>query len=130
MPLHSSRINSLGVELRAEYTSARISFTYQKLETLMLTLNEQRSGKPPSSIGEAKFLVVLESDSLEELGSPEAKRMALDIASHNGWSHAGLADTNPNAGAVDESTDEIITSLDPKVKIKCYRVEFMIAKRL
>jgi hypothetical protein len=108
---------------------SRLSFIYQKQEREMLALNEQRSGVQRGGVGESKFIVVLESDSMDEVNSAEAKRMALDVASQHGWGNAGLAD-NPIIGAVDTETDEVINSLDPKVQIKCYRAEFTIAKRL
>jgi hypothetical protein len=98
-------------------------------EKEMLQVNETRSGKLPGGVGESKFLVVLESDSLDEVNSPDAKRMALDFASQHGWGNAGLTDTNPVVGAVDERTDEIIKTLEP-IPPKRYRIEFTIAKRL
>lgn len=95
----------------------------------MLKVNEERSGQLDGGVGDAKFLIVLESESRDEIESAAAKRMALDVASRYGWGNAGL-DPNVSINAVDAATDECMETLDPKQRIKCYRGEFVIAKKL
>jgi hypothetical protein len=99
------------------------------METQMLTVNEQLSGDDPNTtIGDSKFLVVLESQDREELDSPEAKKMAIAVAGRNGYT-GGLATINPDINAVDAETDKVIDSLNVP-NIKCYRAHFVVAKRL
>jgi hypothetical protein len=97
----------------------------------MLTLNQQLSGTP-EGIGDQKCVIVLESPSLEEVGSPEAKRRALEEGNKFGFGNAGLSDS-PVVAGVNAATDEMLSdedALKPGTQVDKYRGEFTLSKRL
>ncbi len=94
----------------------------------MLQVNESKSGLS-SNTGDAKLLIVLDSDTRAELEHANAKQMALNIASNFGWSHAGIGG-DPCINAVDAATGECMTTLVKGMQISGYRGEFVIVKRL
>jgi len=99
----------------------------------MLQVNMEKSGELGGGIGETKFLVVIDSPDREEVEGAEARRLALDTASRNGFGNAGLTD-NPLIGAVDSETGEMVNITDPtkmaELRVSGYRAEFTLARRL
>lgn len=93
-----------------------------------LRLNNQKS----EVLSSTTIQIVLDGDSREEVDSPAAREMALQVAGQHGYGNAGLSEA-PMVGAIDTETDDILDgpqALDPNRPRSGYRGYFKINKRL
>ena len=95
---------------------------------MALRVNMDKSGLVPHSVP-SQIRITIEGDNRDELDTPDARDLAIKAAADVGFGNVGF-NNQPNIGPVDVATGEIIETLDPKLKISCWRAEFELQQRL